>query len=351
MFKSYWCLLIKTPKRIHEVGQSIAPFSFYGSMKWLNNNLVPFSHLDYLNMLMRSISQVAFINNPVSGLIIATAMLVEDPWLFFIGVWGCFFTILFAKRFDFDSQSIRNGTVGFSGFLVGSASHLVLSRIDHSIWFSYLVITTILSFISVLIMVFMTKTYVKRTRLPLLTIPYNISLIILVFFIFMISKSPFENHEVNESFSTSLEWSNITEIILTNFSQIYFFSSPYTGLMIFFSMLVGSIFTAFFAFNGILILVFYINIFSISEYHIISGLIGYNVVLTSIFIGCIYFKPNLNSFFVSVFACFFTTFFAINLYEIFFVHKIPSFTIPFCFCTIITIKVLELFDIKKLLKK
>jgi hypothetical protein len=52
-----------------------------GTMQALNQRLANQPLLDFINATLRGISQVIFVNNPLSGLLILAAMFIQSPWL------------------------------------------------------------------------------------------------------------------------------------------------------------------------------------------------------------------------------------------------------------------------------
>ena len=54
---------------------------FMGTMQWLNDYLTPQSFADFVNAILRGIGQAIFVNNPLSGLLILVAILLQSPWI------------------------------------------------------------------------------------------------------------------------------------------------------------------------------------------------------------------------------------------------------------------------------
>ncbi|MEG5174045.1 urea transporter [Microcoleus sp. B3-D7] len=52
-----------------------------GTMQALNQRLANQPLLDFTNATLRGISQVIFVNKPLSGLLILAAMFIQSPWL------------------------------------------------------------------------------------------------------------------------------------------------------------------------------------------------------------------------------------------------------------------------------
>jgi urea transporter len=70
---------------------------------------------------LRSLGQVIFINNPVSGLLLLLALLVQSLPMAAFTLIGIVAANLLARALGCERQSRRNGIYGFNGALVGSA--------------------------------------------------------------------------------------------------------------------------------------------------------------------------------------------------------------------------------------
>jgi urea transporter len=70
---------------------------------------------------LRSLGQVIFINNPVSGLLLLLALLVQSLPMAAFTLIGIVAANLFARALGCERESRRNGIYGFNGALVGSA--------------------------------------------------------------------------------------------------------------------------------------------------------------------------------------------------------------------------------------
>lgn len=70
---------------------------------------------------LRSLGQVIFINNPVSGLLLLLALLVQSLPMAAYTLIGIVAANLFARALGCERESRRNGIFGFNGALVGSA--------------------------------------------------------------------------------------------------------------------------------------------------------------------------------------------------------------------------------------
>lgn len=70
---------------------------------------------------LRSLGQVIFINNPLSGLLLLLALLLQSPSVALFAAFGIAAAHLAAKALGSSWDDRHNGIYGFNGALVGSA--------------------------------------------------------------------------------------------------------------------------------------------------------------------------------------------------------------------------------------
>ncbi|CAM4569426.1 unnamed protein product [Caretta caretta] len=91
-----------------------------GDMKefgdWLQDKPLPFQFVDWV---LRGTSQVMFVNNPISGLIMIVGFLVQNRWWTLTGCLGTVVSTLTALILSQDRSSIAAGLHGYNGVLVG----------------------------------------------------------------------------------------------------------------------------------------------------------------------------------------------------------------------------------------
>lgn len=92
-----------------------------GTLQCLNKALERRSLLDFANAYLRGIGQIAFANNPISGLLIVLAVGLQSSWSASTLLVGIAAATLTACWLKLDRPSIRNGIWGFNGALVGLA--------------------------------------------------------------------------------------------------------------------------------------------------------------------------------------------------------------------------------------
>uniref|UniRef100_F6XT58 Solute carrier family 14 member 2 n=1 Tax=Ornithorhynchus anatinus TaxID=9258 RepID=F6XT58_ORNAN len=145
-----------------------------GEMKecsnWLKDKPVA---LQFIDWILRGTSQVLFVNNPLTGLIILAGLLVQNPWWTLAGGLGAVVSTLTALALNQDRSAIASGLHGYNGILVGLLMAVFSEKVDYYWWLLFPVTVTsmacpILS--SALGSIF------NKWDLPVFTLPFNIAM-------------------------------------------------------------------------------------------------------------------------------------------------------------------------------
>uniref|UniRef100_A0A8D2P9N6 Urea transporter n=1 Tax=Zosterops lateralis melanops TaxID=1220523 RepID=A0A8D2P9N6_ZOSLA len=145
-----------------------------GDMKdfgtWLKDKPLMIQLLDWV---LRGISQVMFVNNPLSGLVILAGLLLQNPWWTLTGCVATVVSTLTALILGQDRSAIAAGLYGYNGVLVGLLMAVFSVDGDYNWWLLLpvaLVSMTCPIFTSALSAVF------SKWDLPVLTLPFNLAL-------------------------------------------------------------------------------------------------------------------------------------------------------------------------------
>ena len=92
-----------------------------GTLPWFERRWAKAGLPAALLSALRSLGQVIFINNPVSGLLLLLALLLQSPWMALFAVLGTVTANLTARAFAAEPMAWSNGIYGFNGALVGAA--------------------------------------------------------------------------------------------------------------------------------------------------------------------------------------------------------------------------------------
>jgi urea transporter/Ca2+-binding EF-hand superfamily protein len=121
---------------------------------------------------LRSLGQVIFINNPLSGAVLLQAILLESPWMALLAVVGTTGANLASRGFSLAPGLRHQGIHGFNGTLVGCAAAAlgsIGSTASPALW---LVLVLIGSAATTLFVEAWGRRFHRRGSLPPLTLPF-----------------------------------------------------------------------------------------------------------------------------------------------------------------------------------
>ncbi|XP_016789101.1 urea transporter 1 isoform X5 [Pan troglodytes] len=106
-----------------------------GDMKELANQLKDKPVvLQFIDWILRGISQVVFVNNPISGILILVGLLVQNPWWALTGWLGTVVSTLMALLLSQDRSLIASGLYGYNATLVGILMAVFSDKGDYFWW-------------------------------------------------------------------------------------------------------------------------------------------------------------------------------------------------------------------------
>ncbi|XP_078203036.1 urea transporter 1-like isoform X3 [Callithrix jacchus] len=98
---------------------------------WLKDKPVV---LQFVDWILRGISQVVFVNNSISGILILVGLLVRNPWWALTGWLGTVVSTLMAVLLSQDRSSIASGLYGYNATLVGILMAVFSDKGDYFWW-------------------------------------------------------------------------------------------------------------------------------------------------------------------------------------------------------------------------
>lgn len=289
--------LLKSEKTSHR-----HPLPIMGTIQDLNDALEQRPLLDFINASLRGIGQVGFANNPVSGLLIALAMLIQSPWTAFMLVVGVVVSTWTAYLMRLDRPSVRNGIFGLNGSLVGLAFGTFGAWGNGTGNWLWVLAAIACAALSTVLMEYIGFWMATRLGLPSMVVPFQIvtySFLIIALYV----PQPFFEFGAPPPFpnpAESLGLGGILSALVTGIGQIFFSDNLISALLIIIALalcspmgaLVGSLGSAIGLLVGIMV--------GIDLNAVYAGLLGYNSALTAISIGGIFYAPNRKSI---LFAC------------------------------------------------
>ncbi|XP_068931499.1 urea transporter 1 isoform X2 [Petaurus breviceps papuanus] len=241
--------------------------------------------LQFLDWILRGISQVVFINNPISGIIIIIGLLIQSPWLTLTGCLGNIVSTLTALLLSQDRSAIAAGLHGYNATLVGILMAYFCSKGSYYWWLLFPV--TVMS-MSCPIFSSALGSVLCRWDLPVLTLPFNMAITM-----YSAATGPYDPFFPTTAATVSVPnvtWSqiNVPELlkaIPVGIGQIYGCDNPWTGGLFLVAIFLSSPIMGLHAAIGSTVGIIAGMTLSVSFENIYAGLWGYNSSLACIAIG------------------------------------------------------------------
>ncbi|KAH1169006.1 hypothetical protein KIL84_013596, partial [Mauremys mutica] len=309
-----------------------------GEMKacgdWLKDKPLVVQFIDWV---LRGISQVMFVNNPLSGLLILAGLLIQNPWWTLTGCSGTVVSTLTALLLSQDRSAIAAGLFGYNGVLVGLLVAVFSDKGDYYWWLLLPVVVTSMAcplLSSALGAVF------RKWDLPVLTLPFNIA----------VSLYLSATGHYNLFFPTTLiqpvtsvpniTWSEIKVPLLlqsipVGVGQVYGCDNPWTGGIFLVALLISSPLICLHAAIGSAVGMLAALTIAMPFDRIYFGLGSYNCVLACIAIGGMYYALTWQTHLLALACALFCAYAGAALANILCVIGLPACTWPFCFSALL----------------
>ncbi|XP_015275464.1 PREDICTED: urea transporter 2-like [Gekko japonicus] len=325
----------KTPTQTRTIWKRIwGTLSYFtGDMKafgdWLKDKPLVFQFLDWV---LRGVSQVMFVSNPLSGLIMVAGFLVQSYWLTLTGCLGAVISTLTAFLLSQDRSAIAAGLYGYNGVLVGMLMAIFSENGDYYWWLLLPVVLMSMTcplFTSALGSVF------SKWDLPVFTLPFNLALTVFVaatghhnlFFPTTLIQPVTSTPSINWS---EIEVPLLFQSIPIGVGQVYGCDNPWTGGMIMVALLISSPLIFLHAVIGSAVgIPAALSVASPFD-KIYAGLWNYNSCLSCIAIGGMFYALTWQTFLLAIVCALFTAYVGGTLSNMFSVFGLPLGTWAFC---------------------
>ncbi|XP_006835203.1 PREDICTED: urea transporter 1 [Chrysochloris asiatica] len=317
----------KLPKALSYITGDMKEFA-----NWLKDKPVI---LQFIDWVLRGLSQVVFVSNPISGILILVGLLVQNPWLTLTGCLATMVSTLTALLLRQDRSAIAAGLHGYNATLVGILMAVFSDKGDYYWWLLFPIVIVSMTcpiFSSALNSVFC------KWDLPVLTLPFNMALSL-----FLAATGHYNPFFPVKSFPpvTSIPvvtWSELNALELlksvpVGVGQIYGCDNPWTGGIFLCAILLSSplmcLHAAIGSFLGIA------AGFSLSApfEKIYAGLWGFNSSLACIAIGGMFMALTWQTHLLALACALFTAYLGIGMVHVMAVVGLPACTWPFCLAT------------------
>ncbi|TRY57477.1 hypothetical protein DNTS_014226 [Danionella cerebrum] len=239
---------------------------------------------------LRGISRVILLNNPVSGAVILSALLLESPWQALLGTLGLLSSTIGAIAFGQDSEEVSSGIHGFNGMLVALLMGVFSSAGD---WYWWLLLPVCLGGVTTTFLYSCLVPVLDHWDLPVTVFPFN-TIIVLYLACTGTTNPYFPNHSAHppkapENFNqTQLHISQLMQGMVLGVGQIFACETLSSSLLILGAVFLFSPILAIDALLGSITSSIAGLSMSVQHTHLYTGLSGFNGALGSMVVGAFF---------------------------------------------------------------
>ncbi|WP_342431243.1 urea transporter [Neobacillus sp. FSL H8-0543] len=280
---------------------------------------------------LKGISQVIFIENAITGLLLLIAITISSYYIGIISLLSAIIGTLVKKIGGTDDNSIGKGLLGYNSVLTGMALALFLS--GPYMWMIALVGSAVAAIFTAAMMHIM-----KRTGIPILTFPF----IILTWFILLASYKLTEIRLNTKLLPHNLtDWKlniageiELIDGIFNGFGQVFFLDNTLSEIIIVIAVFWAGKRLGVYALIGNVVAISIAYLLGGEHSLIALGTYGYNAILTIIAVSVV-FKTEHNrfAFFSGIIAACLTVPITAGLGTFLLPYGLPVLTFPFVLCS------------------
>ncbi|MBO4224150.1 urea transporter [Bradyrhizobium neotropicale] len=295
--------------------------------------------LRFLDINLRSIGQVMFQNNPLTGILFLAAIAWGSyaagfPRVAIAGVVAVVVANLTAQWLHVDNESLYSGLYGYNAVLVGLALATFLS--PNALMWVYVVLGASVSVIAML----GTANALKPWGVSSLTFPFVLTTWLLLLATYGFSGlvgTALPSGNVVTAFqpydSSPLKLIDLFQGVLQSISQVFLKASGVAALLLLAGLAVNSLAAAAFALAGAILAVLVAHLFGAESELITGGLLGFSPVLTAIALGTVFYRPSWRVAIYAMLGTLFTVIAQAALNVALTPFAIPALTAPFVLVT------------------
>ncbi|XP_038429141.1 urea transporter 1 isoform X2 [Canis lupus familiaris] len=293
--------------------------------------------LQFVDWVLRGISQVVFVSNPISGILILVGLLVQNPWWALNGCVGTVVSTLTALLLAQDRSAIAAGLHGYNATLLGI---LMAVFSDKGNYFWWLLLPVSAMSMTCPIFSSALNSLFCKWDLPVFTLPFNMALSMYLsatghYNLFFPSKLFKPMTAVPNVTWPDLSALQLLKSLPVGVGQIYGCDNPWTGGIFLCALLLSSPLMCLHAAIGSLLGI--AAGLSLSEpfENIYLGLWGFNSSLACIAIGGMFVALTWQTHILALACALFTAYLGVSLSHVMAMAGLPACTWPFCLATLL----------------
>lgn len=239
--------------------------------------------LSYIDSVLSGFAQIAFSDNPFTGILLIIGIFVGSPLQAISAIWGTCLATSIAYLLGLPRSSIRLGLYSMNAALAGLAIPLLVYS-NNLLLAEVLIYSTIGAVFCVLFTAGL-GSLLSKWDLPILALPYSLTLLILVpASIFLSGSSPSNDlipYLVNSNGLTSFSWqlNDILTSISNGFAQVIWQKNIISGIIYIIALLLSSRIDLFSALVSVIFSTFLAIVLGLPKDGIMIGIYGYNAIL------------------------------------------------------------------------
>ncbi|XP_073474897.1 urea transporter 2-like isoform X2 [Aquarana catesbeiana] len=308
-----------------------------GEMKefgnWLKDKPIIFQFIDWV---LRGASQVMFVSNPLSGLIIIAALFLQNQWWAIAGCLGTSVSTLTALLLSQDRSAIAAGLHGYSAMLVGLLMAVFSTKGD---WYGWLLFPVAVMSMTCPLLSSALGNIFSKWDLPVFTLPFNIAVCL-----HLAATGPNSEFFPTVDFRPTgvvpnMSWSDVDipqllKAVPVGVGQVYGCDNPWSGGIMLIGLFVSSPIICMHAAIGSAMGMLAGLSIAAPFQTIYFGLWGYNSVLGCIAVGGMFYALTWQSHLLAIACALMCAYLGAALANVMAVVGLPSCTWPFCLTTL-----------------
>ncbi|KFO18170.1 urea transporter 2 [Fukomys damarensis] len=304
-----------------------------GEMKEFGEGLKDKSPVfQFVDWVLRGTSQVMFVNNPLSGILIVIGLFVQNPWWAISGCLGTTVSTLTALFLSQDKSAIAAGLHGYNGILVGL---LMAVFSDKGNYYWWLLLPVFVMSMSCPILSSALSTIFSKWDLPVFTLPFNIIVTLYLaatghYNLFFPTTLLQPSSSVPNITWTEIQVPLLLRAIPVGVGQVYGCDNPWTGGIFLVALFLSSPLICLHAAIGSAMGMLAALSIATPFDSIYFGLCGFNSTLACIAIGGVFYVITWQTHFLAIACALFAAYLSAALANMLSVFGLPPCTWPFC---------------------
>jgi urea transporter len=289
-----------------------------------------------LSTALRSLGQVIFLNNPVSGLLLLLGLLLQSPGTGLLAAVGIVAATVTGRLIGADRAARRHGIHGFNGALVGAAVAAFAGLSTPSAQLAWGLVVVLAASLTTLLLEGPGRWLVGRFGLPPLTLPFCLATWLLLGLALAFPASlPLAPVSPPLAAAAAGPLAPLTLGVLRGFGQVFLCTSVATALLVLAAVLAASPLAALLGLAGGVVSTLTALALGMEPEAAVLGLGSFNGVLSAIAIGGIFHAPAPTSALIALLAAAGSALLAPSLTALLGGVGLPPLTAPFVVATLV----------------